>query len=131
MSEPLPPNEPQPASHTVPQHGPPTARSRALARAGKLSLLGIALIGAIFAIVIWGAQNANKPHEVRGEWVVMAMYVAHAGLVLWILFELVRAIAARPAPRTPPLQWLWLFPALAYLTPMLVVVADLLNVRFK
>ncbi|MHC4894672.1 MAG: hypothetical protein ACYTFV_15250 [Planctomycetota bacterium] len=119
MSEMLPPIEPR------------TVRSVALARAGKLSLLGIGLIGAIFAIVVWGAQNANKPHEVRGEWAVFAMYIAHAGLVLWILFELFRAIANRPARRTPPLDWLWLFPTLVYLTPMFAVVASLLNFRFK
>ena len=108
-----------------------TPRSRALARAGKLGLLGVALIGLIFAIVIWGAQNANKPHEVRGEWLVLALYVVLAGLAVWILIELVRVAVQRPARRTPALQWLWLFPAMVYLVPMLAVAADLIGHRFK
>ena len=110
---------------------PETPRSRALARAGKLGLLGIGLIALIFAIVIWGSQNANKPHEVRGEWLVLGLYVVHAALVVWILVELLRAIVQRPERRTPALQWLWLLPAAVYLIPMLAVVTDLIGHRFK
>lgn len=128
---------------STPRPGPPvegrtqeaarshSKRSRRIARAGKLGLFGLAVIASIFGVVIWGVQGANKPHEVRGEAVVVALWLILAALTVWIVADLLRAWRSPPGqPLTLP-QKLWLIPALVFLLPILALLFDLPLHRFK
>ena len=73
-------------------------QTAAIWRAGKLALLGYALVLASAATVIIGTWGANRPHEVRGQVPFAMLLAAHglvAVLVLTSLFKVWRTRASR------------------------------------
>ncbi len=51
-------------------------------------MIGFLLVGASVATVIIGSWHANRPHEVRGEWVFFTLLAMHAVLCLLVLLAL-------------------------------------------
>lgn len=60
---------------------------RSLAR---LTVAGFVLLGAVVAIVIWSLSNANKPHEIKGQEVVLALLAIGSAIAIKVIFELVK-----------------------------------------
>ncbi len=79
----------------MPEAAPPGAQAAALWRAGKLAGLGLLLVVAGMATVVIGSYSANKPHEVKGEWLVSLILVAQVVLVLLVARALIQAWRAR------------------------------------
>ena len=75
----------------MPEASAPATQAAALWRAGKLAGLGLLLVVAGLATVVIGSYSANRPHEVRGEWLVSLIMVAQVVLVLLVARALVQA----------------------------------------
>ena len=79
----------------APAEATPSRLDAAVRRAGRLSFLTVVLAVTAFFSVLWSAWGANKPHELRGVWLVSGLGIATAVVGLWTFASFVRAVRLR------------------------------------